>query len=1046
MLFRSVSSQTITITGTVTDQNEPLPGVNVVIKGTTTGVISDIDGKFSINVPNKETVLQFSFMGYISQEISVGDQTFINVSLEEDTREIEEVVVVGFGTQKKVNLTGSVGTVNSKDLQNRPIANVSQALQGLSPGLNIRSTTGMLDATPSIDIRGVGNLGTGSGSAPLVLVDGVESDLNVVNPQDIENISVLKDAAASSIYGSRAPFGVILITTKRGKAGQIKASYSNNFSWQSPTIWPRTMNALEMATFDNDASDNSNAARYFSDARIQRIKDFMSGASDIVIYPNPANPTSWISAYSEGSANNDIYKMLFKKYAFVDEHNVNVNGGSDRITFYAGLRFLGQDGLLKIGEDKFRTIAPTATIEAKITDWMNIRYTTRFSRTDYNKPTELTDNLFNDVARQGWPAVPLKDQNGHWNQASRIPYLENGGETDRQVDNFINHASIILEPIKNWVTTAEFNYNIKSYSQRAVEYTSYFYNVLEEPIMNRQSSYVSNSFYKDNFLTFNLYSSYRFTLDNRHNFAVMAGAQMEELKRNTYGLSRVGVLVNELPVVDLTSGLDYLGSPVSPSVYGATNEWSTAGFFGRLNYDYQERYLLEANFRYDGTSRFREETRWNWYSSFSVGWNIANERFWDNLRHVVNLLKLRGSYGELGNQNTSSWFPTYQVMSVSASAGSWLQGGLKPNVAYSPELISSSLTWERINSLNVGIDAAAFNNRLSASVDIFQRKTLDMVGPAMELPNILGKAVPRSNNTDLKTTGFELEIGWRDLLKSGLSYSVKFLLSDYQTEITRYPNFTKSLSTYYEGQKLGSIWGYETIGIAKSNEEMQAHLASLPNGGQNALGSQWLAGDIMYKDLNGDGKIDAGSTTYSDPGDRKIIGNNTPRYQFGLDLNAAWKGFDIRAFFQGVGKRNYVPTAPSFWGLTSTGYWGQVVLKDHLDYFREQPSNDLPANINSYYPRPLMSGAAKNQAAQTRYLQNAAYIRLKNLSLGYTLPQNITRNLYISSLRFYISGENLWLGTKMAKMYDPEIISNLSTEGSIYPLQKSFSFGLTIIL
>jgi hypothetical protein len=424
---------------------------------------------------------------------------------------------------------------------------------------------------------------------------------------------------------------------------------------------------------------------------------------------------------------------------------------------------------------------------------------------------------------------------------------------------------------------------------------------------------------------------------------------------------------------------------------------------------------------------------------------MARESFWENLQNTVSVLKLRTSYGELGNQNTNNWYPTYQVISVSANSGSWLQNGTKPNVAYSPELISSTLTWEKIISSNVGIDVAALNNRLTGSFDYYVRETRDMVGPAMELPNILGKTVPRSNNTDLKTYGFEVEIGWQDRLENGLLYNARFILSDYQTEITRYPNATQSLSTYIAGQKLGNIWGYETIGIAKSNEEMEAHLASLPEGGQNALGSNWMAGDIMYRDLNNDGKINSGSYTLNDHGDLKVIGNNTPRYQFGLDMNSAWKGFDLRIFLQGVAKRDYWTSSPMFFG-NSTGFWNQINLKEHVDYFRLEQSNHLPANIDAYYPRPLYNNYAKNFRTQTRYLQNAAYIRLKNISLGYTIPQQATRKLYVNRLRIYFSCENLWTGTKLAPMFDPESIDGMNTFGDGYPLEKIISFGLNVTL
>ncbi len=1038
----------VNIKGKVTDSSGiPLPGVTVVIKGTTQGIITDADGKYSLVKVPTDATLVFSFVGMKSQEIKVAGKTTIDVVMVEETIGIEEVVTIGFGTQKKVNLTGAVGTVSSEDLQNRPVQNAVQALQGMAAGLNIQQTSGFLDATPEINIRGTGNLGTGSSAAPLVLIDGVEGSLKNVNPQDIENVSILKDAAASSIYGSRAPFGVILITTKKGDAKQIKVSYSNNFRWGAPIVQPKTMDSYTFATFMNDAADNANRGRYINDERLQRIKDYQEGRITTVSVPDPSNPTIWANGNSYGNANVDAYDVYYKDWAFSQEHNVNASGGNDRFTFYMGLGYLDKSGLLEIADDIYRRYSPTGTIEAQMTAWMKLRYTARFIRTDYNRPTDLVPGMYINLARQSWPFLPVYDDNGYYYPAnSPMLGIIEGGRTNAQTDNFNNHGSLVMEPVKNWVTTVEFNYNINTYTKNAVSLKTYIHDVAGNPMVKRETSYVSNDYNKNNFLNLNVYSSYNFSLDHVHNFKIMAGAQLEDLKYKVFGLSRVGVIVDDLPVVDLTSGLNNNGSAATPSVYGRISEWNTAGYFGRLNYDYQGKYMLEANLRYDGTSRFRRETRWNWFPSFSAGWNIARENFWGELGNTVNTLKLRGSYGELGNQNINSWYPTYQVISVNASSGSWLQNGVMPNTASSPALISSSLTWEKINTWDVGVDVGAFNNRLSGSFDYYVRKTLDMVGPAMELPNILGKSVPKSNNTDLKTYGFELELDWHDRLDNGISYGIRFMLSDYQTEITRYPNDKKLLSTYYEGQKLGNIWGYETIGIAKSDEEMEAHLASLPNGGQSTLGSNWLAGDIMYRDLNGDGKINTGSNTLEDHGDLKIIGNSTPRYQFGVDLNAKWKGFDLRIFFQGVGKRDFWTNSSKFFGCSYTGQWQIIGLKEHVDYFRLESSNDLPANIDAYYPRPLLAGAGKNQQTQTRYLQNAAYIRLKNLSLGYTIPQHITQKFYVNGLRLFISGENIWTGTKTATMFDPEAIDAATsyTTGDYYPLEKTLSFGLTV--
>ena len=1047
-IFEPTVQQQNTITGTVTDiDGEPLPGVSVLIKGTTQGTATDANGAYSLPVHDENATLVFSFIGFVTQELPTGNRRMINVTLVDNTHQLEEVVVIGFGIQKKVNLTGAVGTVSATDLQNRPVQNITQALQGLVPGLNIQNTSGFLDHTPGLNIRGTGNLGTGSSSAPLVLVDGVENDLKFINPHDVENISVLKDAAASSIYGSRAPFGVILITTKKGATGQTKVNYNNNFRWGAPTTLPKMMDSYTMITFMWDAADNAGIGRFGQEERLQRVKDYMNGVITTVSIPDRNNPLVWANGNEFGNANADWHDVVYKKWAFSQDHNFSASGGTDKFNYYMSLGYVDQNGLLKVADDSYRRYSATGTIDAKMTDWLKLRYTTRFIRSDYNRPTDLAQNMYRDLGRQTWPFLPVYDDNGYYYSANSpiLPLVE-GGKTNAQNDHLNQHVSVNIDPVKNWVTTLEFNYNTKTYAAHAVSLPTYWHNVAGDPYKRREESWVSDSGNKTNFLNVNVFTSYQFDLFQNHHFTVMAGGQLESFKYNNYGLSRVGVMVGDLAVIDLTTGFNPNGTAAVPAINGSASAWSTAGYFGRFNYDYQGRYLLEANLRYDGSSRFRGDQRWNLFPSFSAGWNMAREDFWDDWKNAVGMLKLRASWGSLGNQNTDSYYPTYQTMPISINAGSWLQDGKRPNTASSPALISTSLTWEKIQSWDAGVDVGALNSRLTASFDYYVRKTLNMVGPAMELPNILGKAVPRMNNTDLKTYGFELELAWQDRLSNDLSYGVRFLLSDYQAEVTRYPNATNSLSTYIAGQKLYNIWGYETIGIAKSDEEMQAYLASLPNGGQNAIGSNWRAGDIMYKDLNNDGRINSGSNTLDDPGDQKIIGNTTSRYQFGLDLHASWKGFDARVFFQGVGKRDYWTRTNMFFGGYNGGIYDMIGLQLHTDYFRLNPSNDMPANLDAYYPRPIMS-TTKNMQPQTRFLQNAAYIRLKNLSLGYNLPRQVTTKFFVAQMRLFVTGENLWTGTKMASMFDPESIGGLEgTSGDGYPLQKTWSFGLNITL
>ncbi|GET31491.1 SusC/RagA family TonB-linked outer membrane protein [Prolixibacter bellariivorans] len=1034
--------QESSIKGKVTDSSgSPLPGVTIVIKGTTTGTVTDTNGKYTMANVSKGSVLQFSFVGMAPQEVTVGDQKEINITMKESAVGLQEVVAVGFGSQKKVNLTGAVGTVDNKLIAQRPVQNAVQALQGVVPGLNITQNNGNMDSNPTINIRGVATIGKGSTGSPLVLIDGMEGDINSINPQDIANISVLKDAAASSIYGSRAAFGVILVTTKKGKAGKVRVNYNNSFRWNKPVLLPQMMNSYSFALYFNDANENSGGGPIFSDTRLQRIKDYQDGKITTSTIPNPNNPQYWADGYGYGNANVDWYKAVYRSSAPSQEHELSVTGGNDKVNYYLSTDYLDQTGLMRFGSDHFNRYTATSKINAKLSDKVSLAYNVRFIREEYARPARLTNSLNSDLARQGWPVLPLYDPNGYlYSSPSPALGLRDGGRDKYQNDWLYNQLNLTITPVKGWKIYANLNYRIKDNFRHWDVQKTYNHDVEGNPVPYDRGSQVHEEAYRSNYFTPNIYSDYTKQIGKNH-FKVMAGFQSELFKDRGLNATRQGIIIPALPVLDLTSGADWQNNIQPPTVGGDYQQWATAGFFGRLNYNYDGKYLVEGNLRYDGTSRYRGNNRWNLFPSVSAGWNIAKENFWGSLKDHINTFKLRGSYGELGNQNTDNWYPTYETMPVGISNGTWLINDKQPNTASAPGLISSTLTWERVKTWDAGLDISAFNNRLTGSFDYFVRYTNDMVGPAPELPAILGTAVPNTNNTDLKTYGKEMDISWNDRLHNGLGYTIHLILSDSQTKITKYPNPTGRLDTYRAGEMLGEIWGYKTIGIAKTQDEMDKHLASLPNGGQNALGNNWAAGDIMYADLNNDGKIDGGSNTVNDPGDRKIIGNSTPRYNFGIDLSADWKGFDFRAFFQGVLKRDYYQNSYFFWGAWDWGEWWSTGLKQHLDYFRNDPNSPLGENLNAYYPRPLFNG--KNHQAQTRYLQNAAYIRLKNIQLGYTIPKTLTQQYGIQKLRVYVSGENLWTGTKLAKMFDPETIDG-GWGGNVYPLSKVISAGLSV--
>ncbi len=1039
-------AQGITVTGTVTENGEPIPGVNIIIKGTTTGMVTDINGKYSITVPEKGTVLIFSFVGYTTQEFEVGDMHVIDVHMAEDTHQLEEVVVVGFGTQKKVNLTGAVGTVDVKALESRPVQNATQALQGLVAGLNITQTEGDMGTTPNINIRGITTIGEGSSGQPLVLIDGMEGDLNTVNSQDIEHISVLKDAAASSIYGSRAPFGVILITTKNGKTGRATINYNNNFRLNYPINMPQMADSYKFAIYWNDSFTNSGSSVFFDQEQMQRILAYQNGTLKESVPVSSSNPNQWAD-YEKANGNVDWYDVIYKKRTFAQEHNISVNGGKEGFTYYISGNYLGKEGFMAIGGDDYSRYLLTGKINARLNDYFSVNYTGRFIRENYEKPTFMNENLFYSLANLGWPIFPVYDPNGHMYNAtySNAIRLNDGGRTNTQTDQLYQQVQVLIEPLKGWKIFGEGNFRMKDWFNSANQLPLYDHDVAGNPYVTITNSSVTEQAARQNYYNTNIWTEYNRDFGGHH-AKVLLGFQSELTKTHQIMANRSGIVIPSLTSLNTTSGIDpETGKEINAKVSGYNDDWSVVGFFGRINYDYQGRYLLEGNLRYDGSSRFRGNERWKWFPSVSVGWNIAREAFWESLDNKINTLKFRASYGSLGNQNTDMLYPTYVTMDVTAANGSWLSKGSRPNTANAPGLVSSSLTWERVSTWNVGADLGFFNNRLTSSFDYFVRKTIDMVGPAPELPATLGTDVPTTNNTDLKTYGFEWEVSWNDYLKNGLRYNIRFLLSDSQTEITRYPNETGSLKTYYAGQKYGELWGYVTAGIARTQEEIDTHLATMPNGAQASFGTDWKAGDIMYADLDGDGKIDAGASTLEKPGDRKVIGNSQARFMFGLDLNMDWKGFDFRAFFQGIMKRDYINESYYFWG-SRRNYQESTCLVQHLDYFRDDPDHPLGLNLDAYYARPVFN-VKKNIQVQTRYLLNAAYIRLKNVQLGYSLPPSLTQKIAIQKLRFFVSGENLWTGTKLTKIFDPEQVSggdNRYSEGNVYPLTKVFSFGLSV--
>lgn len=797
----SQGNQQRLVRGAVFDEQQtPLPGVTVIVKGTTSGTVTSDLGEYSItNIPENATLV-FSFVGMQTQEIIVGDRESIDIVMTESAVRMDEIVVIGFGTQKKINVTGSVSTVSSESLEARPVRNVGQALQGLVTGLNVTQNGGRLSSDPILNIRGVTTIGTGSTGNPLILIDGIEGDINTLNPLDIENISVLKDAAASSIYGSRAPFGVILITTKKGKEGSSRINYSNNFRWNSPILKPKSMDSYTFALYINDGALNSGQGVRFDEERIQRILDFQSGKISTALIPNPSNPQYWGYDF-DPHGNTDWYDITWKDTAPSMEHSIDFSGGTENITYYISANYLTQNGLLKLGYDDYKRYNLTSKIHSKLTNWIYADYGIKWGRQDIDEPSWYSKafNFNQHQGRRGWPTMPLYDNNGYlFQQFGEWDYavgMVEGGRAKQQEDWTYHNFQLTIEPIEEWKIFVNLNARIIDSFDNWNQQILYNHDVNGEPVVILPHSRVEEDASRSTFLNPNIYTEYIKRI-NENSFKMMLGFQSENYKFRKTEVRRDGIIVPELSVLNMTSGTDINGNPLDPYIAGWRQEWATIGYFGRLNYDYGGRYLAELNLRYDGTSRFRSDKRWNWFPSVSLGWNIAREAFWKKMENYISTFKLRGSYGVLGNQNTSNLYPTYTTMPIGIANGSWLIGGIRPNTASSPNLISTSLGWEEVNVYNLGIDISLLNNRLFTTFDYFERFTNNMIGPAPELPVILGTSVPRTNNTDLKTYGFELDLTWQDQLKNGFKYDIHLLLSDSQTKILNYPNPTGNLNTY----------------------------------------------------------------------------------------------------------------------------------------------------------------------------------------------------------------------------------------------------------
>lgn len=1044
-----LAAQTIhRVTGRVIDRNgHPIVGAMVLVEGTNTADITDPDGYFDLHCPTPDETLHFMFLGHTTRMIPVEGRSTIDCRLEEEAFSIDDVVVVGHGTQRRANLTGAVSSVSGAAFENRPMPNLTRGLQGLIPGLNIAMSNGAPTASATYNVRGQ-TASVGFGGSALVLIDDVEGDPNMLNPNDIESVSVLKDASSAAIYGARAAFGVVLITTKTPVRDRVRVNFNSSFSNNQRIVTPNVVtDGLEWVTNFNEAFlgwyDYINAPT--------SVNTELIPPNYLEMFKNrdPSAPTAEYDP-SFGRyvyyGNTDWDKVLHKKNIFSTEQSLSVSGGSELVNYYVSGRYYHQDGIFNSDPDKFDTYNIRAKGSIAMTDWLDLSENFEYSSSAYKYPLTIANNVtpWRYIQATAFPFIPVQNPDGTYTQAAATLGLgDDYNNYSLQNSSLMRTTTTLTAHVADGLRLkGDITYTRSSPLQTQVQ--NYIdYSNTPETISRVGSSmlrqWVSNTYYYAS----NITADYNKTFGERHDLGALVGYNIESSSTRNFYMQRDGFIIPSKPDFGLMDGINY-------NITGGGSEWTFAGLFYRLNYAYDERYLLELNGRYDGSSKFPEDQRYGFFPSVSVGWRLSEEAFMDGTDGWLDNLKLRASYGTLGNGNVA---PYRFMETMNIGKMSPILDGYQPTYTQMPGVLPDGLTWESSTTFDVGIDLLALQQRLSLSFDWYDRQTRDMFTVGPPLPGVFGAAAPSGNYADLSTKGWELSLSWIDDFQLGGSpfqYMVSGSLWDSRSKITQFNNPNNLLSTYYVGQELGEIWGYETAGFFASDEEADtwADQSFL----QNSNGRIYLAGDLKFNDLNGDGAINQGSNTLEDPGDRRVIGNSAPRYQFGFNVGGSWKGFSLMAFFQGIAKRDWYFNTESglFWGPYSRPYGDQPhKVMDNIW---------TPENPDAYFPRfrgyNVLGTTRSLGAPQTRYLQDASYIRLKTLTLEYTLPNKILDRIGIDNLRIFLTGQNLFTRSGLFRHtdnFDPEVIENpegnfLSSNGQgyAYPMLKTYTAGINL--
>ena len=995
-----VNAQNILLKGQVVDiKGQSLPGVSVQVKNTKAAAVTNVDGRFELPVPKPDAVLVFKFVGFNTKEVTANG-TAMKVVLEESSEQLGEVVVIGYGTQKKVTLTGSVSVIDGKALTNRQVGSASLALQGAAPGVTIRQQSGVPGGDGGgISIRGIGSINAGSN--PLVLVDNVEMSLDAIDPNSIESISVLKDAAASAVYGSRAANGVILVTTKRGSSG-VKVNYSGYVTKQEATDLPVKVNALDHMKLWDVGQVNSGLPPAFT----QQIADYERfGADNFARFD-----TDW-------------KKLVLTNNGMMQNHNLNISAGTDKIKMFASGGFLKQNGL-------------TAT--------------TDFNRKDlrFNTDIELTRNLSASMdlvlnkSERTWPGnnsatgiirymlglpatAPGRFDGGQWGEGwsntNPAAQAEDGG-----FDKLFNNSRIIsgtltYKPFEGMELLASYSTNSAESRNRKLQgqYDIYVPDVANNKLNFARVWPAFNALFdntaKSDRNLFRTQATYSKSFGN-HQIKILGGFSTETFESSYVNAFRQNLISESLPYLNA-------GDAVGQTLSGGAASLNMASAYSRINYNYKEKYLLEVNGRFDASSRFIKENWWQLFPSMSAGWRISNENFWKGISNIVNEAKIRVSYGELGNQairrdGVEDYYPT--VSTYSGTFPYYFNNVINNGYAIT-NASNPSIQWETSKVLDIGGDFGFLNNKLTLTADYFRRDVGNMLMLDV-IPNYVGLNPPFINVGTMRNTGWELGLTWKDKI-SDFSYQVSANMSDVKNEITNLngKEYISGSVITKEGYAYNSYYGYIAEGLFQSDAEVAAapfHFANTK------------AGDIRYKDISGpngapDNKIDAF--------DRSVLGNYFPRYEYSLNFAAQFKGFDFTAFFQGVGKMDNYLSGTGSQPFYSASFQGSI-YEHQKDYWS-------PSNPNAAYPRLTANSITNNYVTSSFWMRSGAYLRLKNVVLGYTLPKSLTGKVKLSSARLYVSGQNLVTWSDYFPGFDPE---QRDTAGEFYPIMKTYTVGLNV--